>query len=161
MNPISSEPRPPNRQGLEGPAKWAAVAVLGSVGIIGVGKSLLTPPPATRSAPQPTSVTIAPAALAEPDNYTQLQSPAPQPAAGASPKPDQHSTAEDIGTRININTASADELDLLPHIGPVLAQRIIDDRQTNGPFRSVADIQRVRGIGPRTAEKLEDLVRFE
>lgn len=60
-----------------------------------------------------------------------------------------------INEKININTASADELDLLPGIGPVYAQRIVDYRSKNGPFKTIAEIQNVAGIGPKTFEKLK------
>lgn len=60
--------------------------------------------------------------------------------------------------RIDINTATADQLALLPRIGPALAQRIVDDRKARGPFRSPRDLERVKGIGPRTFERLEPLI---
>lgn len=63
-----------------------------------------------------------------------------------------------IHGKININTASADELDLLPGIGPVYAQRIIDYRKKNGPFKTISEIQNVSGIGPKTFEKLKGLI---
>lgn len=63
-----------------------------------------------------------------------------------------------IDEKININTASADELDLLPGIGPSKAQAIIDYRKKNGPFHSLVEIQNVSGIGPKTFEKLKDLI---
>ena len=62
---------------------------------------------------------------------------------------------------INLNTASEAELDLLPGIGPALAGRIIAERERGGRFTSLRDLQRVRGIGPVTAEKLDGLVAFE
>ena len=55
---------------------------------------------------------------------------------------------------IDINTADAETLQLLPDIGPALAQAIIDDREENGPFLSPDDITRVYGIGPATAESI-------
>lgn len=54
---------------------------------------------------------------------------------------------------ININTATAEELDELVGVGPALARRIIAYRQQNGPFRSPADLQLVSGIGPKLLEK--------
>jgi len=56
---------------------------------------------------------------------------------------------------VNINTASAAELDQsLDDVGPVLAQRIIEYRTTNGPFQSVEDLRKVKGIGPTLFTKL-------
>ena len=57
-----------------------------------------------------------------------------------------------VSPAINLNTADAAELQLLPRIGPALSARIIEDRDANGPFESLEDLQRVRGIGPRTVE---------
>jgi len=57
-----------------------------------------------------------------------------------------------IETKIDINTADWPELALLPEIGPALAQRIVEDRQQRGPFASIDELDRVRGIGPRTLE---------
>jgi len=59
---------------------------------------------------------------------------------------------------ININTASATELDTLPGIGPTTAQKIIAYRQQNGPFVSKEDIINVSGIGPGTYERIKDLI---
>jgi competence protein ComEA len=58
-----------------------------------------------------------------------------------------------VGYRIDINAASWPELTQLDGIGPSLAKRIVDDREENGPFASVNDLQRVSGIGPKTLEK--------
>jgi len=65
------------------------------------------------------------------------------------------------GTRVYINTATLDELQTLPGVGPALAQRIIDDREANGAFTSLADLDRVSGIGASTLETLETLISFE
>ncbi len=62
------------------------------------------------------------------------------------------------GGAININTASAAELEALPGIGPVLAQAIVDYRTENGPFTSVDELEEVSGIGPATLEEVRDLV---
>ena len=60
--------------------------------------------------------------------------------------------------RVNINLATAGELEALPGIGPTLAQRIIDYRVTNGPFNTPEDIMKVRGIGEQTFEQLRDRI---
>ena len=59
---------------------------------------------------------------------------------------------------VNINTASASDLDALPGIGPTTAQKIIDYREANGPFLSTQDIINVSGIGPGTYERIKDLI---
>ena len=60
---------------------------------------------------------------------------------------------EEDGT-VNINTATSDELQTLDGIGPAMASRIIEYRQTNGNFTSVDDLGNVSGIGEKTLEKL-------
>ncbi len=62
--------------------------------------------------------------------------------------------------RINVNTASPEELEALPGIGPTLARRIVQERSTRGPFKSIEDLQRVKGIGPAKAAKLAPYVEF-
>ncbi len=66
--------------------------------------------------------------------------------------------AEPGSTLIDINAASADELETLPGIGPALAERIVAYRTEHGPFQSVDELARVRGISPRMVDELRDLV---
>ncbi|MFJ8144497.1 helix-hairpin-helix domain-containing protein [Streptomyces sp. NPDC096048] len=70
------------------------------------------------------------------------------PAAGAAP-----------AAPVPLNTATADQLDTLPGVGPVLAQHIIDYRTRHGGFRSVDELREVNGIGERRFADLRDLVR--
>jgi competence protein ComEA len=56
------------------------------------------------------------------------------------------------GERIDPNTAPAEELARLPRVGPALAQRIVEDRERNGPFRRAVDLARVPGVGARLVE---------
>jgi competence protein ComEA len=62
---------------------------------------------------------------------------------------------------IGINTATAEELETLPGVGPTLAQRIIDFRQQTGPFTSMEDLDLVSGVGPTLLEELEGLIEFD
>src|SRR5512138_284576 len=73
----------------------------------------------------------------------------------ATPLPQVIATTTDL---ININTASAAELDTLPGIGPTTAQKIIDYRTQNGPFLNAEDIINVSGIGPGTYERIKNLI---
>jgi competence protein ComEA len=58
----------------------------------------------------------------------------------------------------SLSSATLEELDELPGVGPVTAQRIVDYRTEHGPFRSVDDLDAVPGIGPTRIEQLRDLV---
>jgi competence protein ComEA len=73
--------------------------------------------------------------------------PATGPAAGPVP-----------GTPVNLNTATLADLDSLPGVGPVLAQRILDARTAQGGFTAVSDLRKVDGIGDARYEQLKDLV---
>lgn len=59
---------------------------------------------------------------------------------------------------LNVNTASSSELQALPGIGPKKAEAIVTFRTANGPFRQVEDLVQVKGIGPKTLNKLRPLV---
>lgn len=68
------------------------------------------------------------------------------------------SSATASGGLVNINTADAAALVTLPGIGEKTAQKIIDDREANGPFSSVDDLTRVSGIGDKKLEAVRDLI---
>ncbi|RLE25454.1 MAG: hypothetical protein DRJ61_02200 [Acidobacteria bacterium] len=59
---------------------------------------------------------------------------------------------------VNVNTASADELQYLPRVGPALAGRILEFREANGPFEDVNELVAVKGIGETSLEKLRPFV---
>ena len=66
--------------------------------------------------------------------------------------------ADGAGSKVNINRADAAELDTLPGVGPSTAEKIIADREANGPFASVEDLKRVSGIGDKKYEQLAGLI---
>ncbi len=69
-------------------------------------------------------------------------------------------SAPPTATRLNINRATAEQIATLPQIGPVLAERIVLDRQQNGPFRGLQDLARVQGLGPGRIEALRPYLIF-
>jgi len=62
---------------------------------------------------------------------------------------------------ININTADAQKLQALPGIGPAIAERIVQYRQTHGPFKNPEDIKNVQGIGDKKYDAIKDLITTE
>ena len=83
------------------------------------------------------------------------------PAPGSTPQPTMstgETSSESSSSRININTATAEELEVLPGVGQVTAARIIAFREQKGPFRSVDDLIHVQGISDRTIDGFRDMV---
>jgi len=80
-------------------------------------------------------------------------SPAPGAKAGASSKPAASSSAP-----ININTATQAQFESLPGVGAKAAQRILEYRKQNGPFKKVEDLMNVKGFGEKTFLKLKPLL---
>jgi competence protein ComEA len=74
------------------------------------------------------------------------------PGAGGVPPSDASTSI------VQLSSASVDQLDELPGIGPITAQKIVDWRQTHGAFRSVDDLDAIPGIGPTRVEQLRELV---
>lgn len=70
----------------------------------------------------------------------------------------QTATKQTVSGKININTASSAELDTLPGIGPAYAGRIIDYRNANGGFKSIDELDNVKGIGKTTIDKFRELI---
>lgn len=132
------------RDWTQGPAKWAAAVVLGTASTLGMTWSIVGRTPAPTWNP---GHAAAPSVAAE---RTKIQT--ADVGASAAPK---------LEGRVNVNTATQAELEMLPGIGAALAKRIIDYRTQQGPFRSVNDLDKVNGIGPRTVERLRPLVSVE
>lgn len=78
--------------------------------------------------------------------------PAVHPAEGETTS----TAAETKAPRIDLNTATAMDLEQLPGIGPTLSRRVVAYRRTHGPFTTVDDITRIRGVGEKTLARLRD-----
>lgn len=71
------------------------------------------------------------------------------------------STSAMAGTKVDINTADAEELDqVLVNVGPSKAKAIVEHREANGPFKSAEDLAQVKGIGLSTVERNRDLIEI-
>lgn len=63
-----------------------------------------------------------------------------------------------VGSKLNINAATAEELTLLPGIGPSLSERIITYRNNHGPFATIDELTQVKGIGPAIIESIKPYI---
>ena len=76
------------------------------------------------------------------------------PAVGSEPVA-KKSNRKQLGGKLNLNTATEDQLMLLPTVGPSKAERVVTWRKKNGGFKRIADLRRVKGFGYKTFKKLE------
>lgn len=76
-------------------------------------------------------------------------------AAEDAPAPSRFATRKAVTGKLNLNTATEDQLMLLPTIGPSKAERIVTWRKKNGGFKRTADLRRVKGFGYKTFKRLE------
>jgi competence protein ComEA len=89
------------------------------------------------------------------------QQPVTRPAAASPPggdpdePPAKKGGHKQLAGKLNLNTATEDQLMLLPTVGPAKAERIVSWRKKNGGFKRVADLRRVKGFGYKTFKKLE------
>ncbi|MEK7542500.1 MAG: helix-hairpin-helix domain-containing protein [Patescibacteria group bacterium] len=118
--------------------------------------------------PQPTPVVLTPSQTPPPLPPSPIPVPEPSPTqvstplpAGRfapipAPQPSPQAQPEAPKIKININTAGYEELQQITGIGPIIAQRVIDYRNTNGQFQRIEDLKNVSGIGDVTFEKMRN-----
>jgi competence ComEA-like helix-hairpin-helix protein len=101
-------------------------------------------------------------ATAAPTSPAQQRATAVKPTAAATPQRDdaddppvKRSNQKQVAGKLNLNTATEEQLMMLPTVGPSKAERVIAWRKTNGGFKRTADLRRVKGFGYKTFKKLE------
>jgi competence protein ComEA len=77
------------------------------------------------------------------------------PMAQAAAAPQDAADTKAVGAAVNLNTASASQLEAVPGIGPKMAQRIVEYRQKNGAFKKIEELMNVKGIGEKSFLKLK------
>ena len=78
-----------------------------------------------------------------------------QPPVAPPPAASQPTGKKAVAGKLNLNTATEDQLVLLPTVGPAKAERIVTWRKKNGGFKRIADLRRVKGFGFKTFKRLE------
>ena len=133
--------------------KTVSVPVPGETVVV-LREVLVTLPPETTIPPASTAPTAPTQAAPADTTPSSTVSSTERESKETTPKATQPKE-EKTSYPVNINTASKKELDTLPGIGEVLAQRIIDYRSANGPFSSVDELIKIKGIGEKTLAKLK------
>lgn len=95
-----------------------------------------------------------------PVNRLGFPPPGPAIVSHGSPLPPSMSPLKSKAGPVNVDVAAATEIETLPRIGPALAKRIVANRDSFGPFRSLEGLGRVKGVGKATLEKLAPFVSF-
>lgn len=103
---------------------------------------------------------VAPDAYVESDSLFFARSAAPSERPSPDTTDATDTTPQDDGP-VDLNRASSADLQRLPRVGPATAERIIEFRESYGPFRHVDDLIQVRGIGPKTLEQIKPLATVE
>lgn len=152
------------------PPEHKALLFVGAVAVLGAGVRVL------RAATRDAAPSVQPAldhqvqsadssAHAEKDKRGRGR--APRPRARAASNSPAKSTPQAplertgyIGKRLDLDVASAAQIDSLPGVLPNIARRIVADRATRGPFLSMNGLRRVSGVGPRVIERIDSLVTF-
>jgi comEA protein len=110
---------------------------------------------------EPASSAASKAVQASPEPALKDDVKSAQPSEEKSPEVTPQNQSDSNPGKVNINKASMDELMTLPFIGEVKAKAIIDYRSKQGPFKSIDELDNIKGIGAKTLEKLRPLVALE
>lgn len=153
-------------EGLWAPVWWRvglAIFTLGAVAMVGARAqgeprgTVVLQVPAVDAPPSPKEPPPQPPPPCVPSGPARVEAAAPSGSAlGSSARPSESQGASSV--RLVLNTASAAELDRLPGVGPKRAEEIVRLRERMGRFRRLSDLLRVRGVGPKTLKKWQDLV---
>lgn len=142
-----SEARPPAPP-VSGPAKWVALGIVAGGSLVGIVWSLQS---SSKPAP-PVERAMSLNTIAAPQSVDEQR---------RSEAESARTIATSASRLVNLNTATEAELDMLPGVGKVTARAILDYRARHGAFRVLSELDKIKGIGPATIEKLRPLVTLE